>query len=296
MRWGGGVKGKPGVAMVVLLALPIGLPEIRMQEAPPAKEKPSSKSTRTGKATNKPARTQSAPTIKKLGDAQRTRALAELRNSFVQISAGELMMGSENDSSDEKPVHRVRISHPFEMGKYEVTQAQWEAVTGINRSRFKGANLPVTNISWHDVQEFIKKLNVRNHGYIYRLPTEAEWEYACRAGSTGEYSGNLDAMAWYHNNSGGTTHPVGTKQPNAWGLYDMHGNVAEWCQDRYSIDYYSQSPSVDPIGPSTGSDRVIREGDCLSGALRCRSAARNGFLPDKRGLNFVGFRLVRTLR
>jgi formylglycine-generating enzyme required for sulfatase activity len=191
--------------------------------------------------------------------------------NFVRIPAGEFQMGSENDS-DEQPVHRVKISRDFEMGKCEVTQAQWQAVMGNNPSRFEGDNLPVENVSWSDVQEFIKRLNQADSKYQYRLPTEAEWEYACRAGTTGDYAGDLDAMAWYEKNSGGKTHAVGQKQANAWGLYDMHGNVWEWCQDWYDSNYYRQSPGADPTGPTAGSARVFRGGSWDYAAACCRSA------------------------
>src|SRR6185295_12837821 len=129
-------------------------------------------------------------------------------------------------------VHKVRITRQFEIGKYEVTQEQWQAVMGDNPSNFKGANLPVEKVSWNDAQDFLLKLNARD-GYTYRLPTEAEWEYACRAGSMGDFAGELDDVAWYDKNSGSKTHPVGQKRPNVWGLYDMHGNVSEWCSDWY---------------------------------------------------------------
>lgn len=132
--------------------------------------------------------------------------------TFVQIQAGEFTMGSEKGLDGEKPVHKVRITKPFEIGKYEVTQEQWQAVMGDNPSNFKGAGLPVERVSWNDTQEFLIKLNAKRDGYIYRLPTEAEWEYACRAGSTGEYAGELDEMAWYDKNSGSKTHPVGQQQ------------------------------------------------------------------------------------
>ena len=183
------------------------------------------------------------------------------------------------------------------MGKYEVMQGQWQAVMGDNPSKVKDCSwqCPVENVSWEDAQQFIQKLNARNDGYTYRLPTEAEWEYACRAGSTGDFAGDLDAMGWYDKNSGDTTHPVGQKQPNAWGLYDMHGNVFEWCQDLYGSNYYAQSPSVDPRGPSSGSYRVIRGGGWFDNARSSRSANRNWFAPAHR-LDDLGFRLVRTLR
>jgi formylglycine-generating enzyme required for sulfatase activity len=216
-------------------------------------------------------------------------------DNFVRIDAGEFMMGSENGDADEKPVHRVRISRPFEMGKFEVTQAQWEAVTGSNPSYFKGAKLPVENVSWEDARQFIEKLNAQNDGYFYRLPTEAEWEYACRAGSTGDYAGNLDAMAWYGDISGAKTHPVGQKQPNAWGLYDMHGNVWEWCQDWYSANYYAQSPGADPQGPASGSARVTRGGGWNFSAVGCRSASRFRNASGSHN-RYLGFRLARTPR
>jgi formylglycine-generating enzyme required for sulfatase activity len=179
------------------------------------------------------------------------------------------------------------------MGKYEVTQAQWEAVMGNNPSRFKGPNRPVEMVSWDDAQAFIAALNRRNDGYVYRLPTEAEWEYACRAGSTGDYAGKLDEMGWYEENAGRQTHPVGQKQPNAWGLYDMHGNVSEWCQDSYRL--YPDGVVTDPQGPSSDSNRVIRGGGWGYAAAYCRSAYRYGLSPGYRDLA-LGFRLVRTAK
>jgi formylglycine-generating enzyme required for sulfatase activity len=157
---------------------------------------------------------------------------------FVLIAAGEFLMGSESGDSDEKPVHRVRISKNFYLGKYEVTQAQWHAVMGDNPSRFKGDTLPVEQVSWEDAQKFIERLNAQEGGTKYRLPTEVEWEYAARAGTTTAYSFGdnprpLGEYAWFSENFGNTTHPVGQKQPNPWGLYDMHGNVWEWVQDWY---------------------------------------------------------------
>jgi len=175
---------------------------------------------------------------------------------FVKIQPGEFMMGcSANDNAcndDEKPTHRVRITKPFEIGKYEVTQAQWRAVMGANPSVMQGDGRPVESVSKGEAQDFLNKLNALNDGYRYRLPTEAEWEYAARAGTTGAYAGKLDDVAWYAANSEDETHPVGKKKPNAWGLYDMEGNVREWVQDFYAANYYTSSPAEDPTGPAAG--------------------------------------------
>jgi len=227
-----------------------------------------------------------------------------LRNSlgmeFVLIPAGELQMGSNDTGADddEKPVHTVRLTKPFYLGKYEVTQAQWEAVMGNNRSHFKGDSAwPVESVSWEDVQEFIRRLNARERGTAsYRLPTEAEWEYAARAGSTTAYSfGNsasdLGRYAWYGDNAGGKTHPVGQLQPNAWGLYDMHGNVWEWVQDWFGT--YPSGTVADPAGPTSGSGRVYRGGGWRYGVRLCRSAHRGDVAPGNR-YDDLGVRLLRV--
>jgi formylglycine-generating enzyme required for sulfatase activity len=216
---------------------------------------------------------------------------------FVLIPAGTFQMGSNDGEDDEKPVHSVTISKPFYLGKYEVTQREWKAVMGSNPSYYKGDNRPVERVSWDDVQEFIKKLNAKEGGDKYRLPTEAEWEYACRAGSTtrwyfGDNENQLGDYAWYKANSGNETKPVGQKKPNAFGLYDMHGNVWEWCQDWYSKDYYGSSPKTDPTGPSSGSNRVRRGGSWGGTATIARAALRGTDFPDYRYGN-LGFRLLR---
>ena len=221
---------------------------------------------------------------------------------FVLIPAGEFIMGSEygGENNDEQPAHRVRISRPFYLGTYEVTQGQWEAVMRNNPSgAASNPNLPVENVSYEDVQKFIQKLNAQEGGTRYRLPTEAEWEYANRAGSTTAYSfgddpDQLGAYAWYGKNSDSKTHPVGQRKPNAWGLYDMYGNVYEWVQDWYAWDYYQQSFSQDPQGPESGSARLIR--GCswnADSAEHCRSADRGFGSPGLR-YNALGFRLLRT--
>jgi formylglycine-generating enzyme required for sulfatase activity len=173
---------------------------------------------------------------------------------FVKIAPGEFVMGcstgDEACDADEKPAHRVQITKAFEIGKYEVTQAQWQAVMGSNPSTIKGDDHPVETVSKNDAHDFLEHLNAKNDGYRYRLPTEAEWEYAARAGST--KTASLDEVAWYAANSGDETHPVGQKKPNAWGLYDMLGNVREWVEDLYGRDYYSASPLADPTGQQAG--------------------------------------------
>jgi len=216
---------------------------------------------------------------------------------FTLILAGEFQMGSANGSDNERPVLTVRISKPFYLGIYEVTQGQWEAVMGDNPSRFTGdPNRPVENVSWDDVQKFIDKLNTKEGGTKYRLPTEAEWEYAARAGSKtaysfGDDSSQLSKYAWFGDNAGNTTHLVGKLQPNVWGLYDMHGNVWEWVQDWYGK--YTAEPVTDPQGPAAGSYRVIRGGGWGYGAGGCRSAYPPRNAPGYR-LVSLGFRLLRT--
>ena len=181
------------------------------------------------------------------------------------------------------------------MGQTEVTQAQYRAIMGTNPSYFKGDKLSVERVSWNDVREFCGKLS-RKEQKTYRLPTEAEWEYACRAGtkmqfSFGDSNSSLSAYAWYSDNSNTTTHPVGQKHPNALGLYDMHGNVWEWCSDYYHEDYYSNSESIDPKGPSSGQGRVIRGGSMSSNSQLCRPASRDWLSPGYQTKD-VGFRVV----
>jgi formylglycine-generating enzyme required for sulfatase activity len=182
-----------------------------------------------------------------------------IRMEFVVIPPGRFVMGSDRWMDDQKPPHEVQITKGFQMGKYEVTQAQWEAVMGNNPSEFKGPNKPVDSVSWDDAEKFLQKLNEMNDGYLYRLPTEAEWEYAARAGTVTDYDSDLDTF-WDGQNSGGETHPVGQKKPNAWGLYDMLGNVWEWCQDWYDPHYYAKSPIADPQGPPSGMPITKKEG------------------------------------
>lgn len=213
---------------------------------------------------------------------------------MVYVQGGTFQMGSNYGESDEKPVHSVTLDD-FYIGKYEVTQAQWRAVMGSNPSRFKGDSLPVEMVSWNEVQEFIKRLNAKT-GKTYRLPTEAEWEYAARGGNRSKgykYSGSnkIKDVAWYIGNSGYKTHPVGTRKPNELGVYDMSGNVCEWCQDGYRYDTYSSSPQKNPQGPSSGPFWVLRGGSWYDYFFRCRSANRIYYGPDHRDI-YCGFRLV----
>jgi formylglycine-generating enzyme required for sulfatase activity len=220
---------------------------------------------------------------------------------LVLIPAGEFLMGSpateEGRYSDEQQ-HRVRITKPYYLGATEVTQTQYEAVMRENLSDFKGPQRPVETVSWDDAASFCDRLSAlqaeKVAGRTYRLPTEAEWEYASRAGSTARYAYGDDAAAlgdhaWFVDNSSETTHPVGEKQPNAWGLYDMHGNVWEWCADWYGE--YTNSLVDDPTGPATGSERVHRGGCWLDPATDCRTAYRGKVRPFIR-VSDLGFRVA----
>ena len=220
---------------------------------------------------------------------------------MVKVEAETFMMGATSEmkdsyddpDSDEKPVHQVTLTNDYYMGKYEVTQALWQAVMGSNPSNFKGDNLPVEEVSWNDCQEFISKLNSLT-GRKFRLPTEAEWEYAARGGKKSrsyQYSGssNISDVAWYDGNSVNKTHPVGTKQANELGIYDMTGNVWEWCSDWYG--FYSSSSQTNPTGADSGSSRVFRGGSWYGNARYCRLSFRDCTPPDCRGYN-LGLRLA----
>ena len=220
---------------------------------------------------------------------------------FVGVPAGTFVMGSpegeEGRFNDEGPQREVTLSRGFWMGKHEVTQGEWEAVMGRNPSEFTacGAECPVESVSWNEVQEFMGRLNEREaaagSAARYRLPTEAEWEYAARAGTAGARYGELDAIAWYGDNSDRTTHPVGEKTANAWGLHDMLGNVWEWVSDWYGE--YPSGAVTDPTGPDTGSNRGLRGGSWFNTAGYVRSALRNNVAPGYR-YGSIGIRLVRT--
>ncbi len=221
--------------------------------------------------------------------------LPEFTNSigmkFKLIPTGMFTMGGGGVS------RKVTLTQSFQMGVHEVTQAQYEQVMGVNPSQFKGANNPVETVRWEDAVGFCRNLSElpaeKAAGRVYRLPTEAEWEYACRAGTTTNYSfgyndSDLGLYAWYAVNSGGRTHPVGGKKPNSWGLYDMHGNVWEWCQDRFAP--YPSGFLTDPTGPEVGSHRVIRGGSYLLSGEFSRSGFRRK-LTGVIGLDDYGFRV-----
>jgi formylglycine-generating enzyme required for sulfatase activity len=229
-----------------------------------------------------------------------------VKMSLVLIPAGKFTMGSqpgdEGKKPDELPPHEVTISMPFYMGIYEVRQQEYEAVTGANPSTDRSKNLPVHNVSWDDCMSFCKQASIKT-GKTVRLPTEAEWEYACRAGtktrfSFGDDAGDVRKYANYRDRSytpvmtGVSKNdfpsdghdkdaPVGTYKPNPWGLYDMHGNVNEWCSDWYGESYYASSPSVDPKGPADGDRKVQKGGSCVDDALYLRSARRCSNTPSK---------------
>jgi formylglycine-generating enzyme required for sulfatase activity len=221
----------------------------------------------------------------------------------VRIPAGRFQMGSPTSevghATDEAPVREVSISRPFWLGAWEVTQEQWQSVMGSNPSTFQPATnasqLPVERVSWNDAQDFLNRLNALGLGR-FRLPTEAEWEYAARAGSSERFSFGDDPgyrtlanHAWFYSRAEGRSHPVGAKRPNAWNLYDMYGNVWEWCSDWFAP--YSAGPAVDPQGPPTGREKVIRGGSWFNEPEALRSANRHRHPPESRQTN-LGLRIV----
>jgi formylglycine-generating enzyme required for sulfatase activity len=254
----------------------------------------------------------------KPGDAEATRLMAEAKEhlssartltlnlgggvtmDLVYIKPGVFMMGGNQDKKlpwqgVEKPIHEVAITRGFYIGKYEVTQAQYEIIMGGNPSKWKEPNRPVEQVSWNEAVEF-SRLATQRTRIQFRLPTEAEWEYACRAGSVGRYCFGSDETgladyAWHRSNSGLQTHPVGQKRPNAWGLHDMHGNVCEWVADWYGVGYYANSPQENPTGPGAGTQRVLRGNMWGSLSDRCRSGIRIKANPSQRQDSY-GFRVV----
>ena len=241
--------------------------------------------------------------LQKLIDKTENSAVEETATNdafdMVFVQSGSFNMGSNNGKADEKPIHTVSLSD-FYIGKSEVTQKQWRAVMGTDppELKFVGCdNCPVESVSWNDIQEFLTKLNQRNPSKHYRLPTEAEWEFAARGGNKSNgyiYSGSnsLNDVAWNTSNSGSKTHEVGGLQANELGIFDMTGNVWEWCSDWYGEKYYSISPSQNPTGPSSGTYRVLRGGSWFDVSGNCRVACRYWVSPTARVIDF-GFRVAR---
>lgn len=290
------------ILTLLLMLCPIGMAAqstITRHKPKPAvtKPKPAAKPKAKPKTKPAPRRNSTHHSSSTSSTVNLSAELNKLINDMVYVSGGTFTMGGTSEQgsdaeSDEKPTHSVTLSSYY-ICKYEVTQALWRAVMGSNPSNFKGDNLPVECVSWNDCQTFINRLNSYT-GRNFRLPTEAEWEFAARGGNYSrhyKYSGSnyIGDVAWYDDNSGNRTHPVGTKQPNELGLYDMSGNVYEWCSDWYgSYSSYSQS---DPTGPNSGSNRVFRGGGGINLARRCRSSYRCNNAPGY-GNGDLGLRLV----
>lgn len=273
-----------------LKSIVVKYPEVAAELEPGNKKEPESK------PESKPEVVHSKNIIKFLG------------MEFVLIKPGTFMMGSSADEpgrDNDETQHSVTLTKKFYIQTTEVTQGQWRKAMESNPPYFKdgGEDCPIESVSFDDCQEFIRKLNKQENTNKYRLPTEAEWEYACRAGSKTAFANgditkkdlvhnaNIDQIGWYSANSGRITHPVGQKKPNKWGLYDMHGNVWEWCQDRYGR--YPYQYLIDPEGPSSGARRVFKGGSWLNDAAQCRSANRFRDIPSFKS-RYLGFRLVMT--
>lgn len=290
------------ILTLLIMLCPIGMAAqstITRHKPKPAvtKPKPAAKPKAKPKAKPAPRRNSTHHSSSTSSTVSLSAELNKLINNMVYVSGGTFTMGSTSEQGsdaydDEKPTHNVTLSSYY-ICKYEVTQALWRAVMGSNPSNFKGDNLPVECVSWNDCQTFINRLNSYT-GRNFRLPTEAEWEFAARGGNYSrhyKYSGSnyIGDVAWYDDNSGNRTHPVGTKQPNELGLYDMSGNVYEWCSDWYgSYSSYSQS---NPTGAASGSHRVLRGGSWIYFARGCRSSYRFSNTPGS-SRNDLGLRLV----
>ena len=291
---------------LVPLCLLAQVPVTRNSTKPKAKSKTeqTTKPAPAKKKTNQPAkpsaakRTSASASSSRQSISSQTFTVNGVSFDMMYVKGGTFIMGATSEQGsdaygNEKPTHRVTLSS-FYIGKYEVTQALWKAVMGNNPSKMKGDNLPVETVSWNDCQDFIRKMNALT-GKNFRLPTEAEWEFAARGGNNSrgyKYAGsnNIGDVAWYDNNSGSKTHVVGTKSPNELGIYDMSGNVWEWCQDWYGS--YSSASQTNPTGASSGSYRVLRGGSWNYSARDCRSSHRYCCTPVSRGYFSFGLRLV----
>ena len=284
------------ILTLLLMLCPIGMAAqstiTRNKPKPPVtKPKPAAKPKPKAKTKPAPRRNNTSHSGSTSSTVSLSAELNKLINNMVYVSGGTFIMGGD-ESSDQTPTHSVTLSSYY-ICKYEVTQALWRAVMGSNPSKFKGDNLPVEQVSWNDCQTFINRLNSYT-GRNFRLPTEAEWEFAARGGNYSrryKYSGSnyIGDVAWYTDNSGNRTHPVGTKQANELGLYDMSGNVWEWCSDWYgSYSSYSQS---NPTGATSGFGRVERGGNWCGLARYCCSSHRSYYAPGN-SFDDLGLRLV----
>ena len=284
------------ILTLLIMLCPIGMAAqstiTRNKPKPPVtKPKPAAKPKPKAKTKPAPRRNNTSHSGSTSSTVSLSAELNKLINNMVYVSGGTFIMGGD-ESSDQTPTHSVTLSSYY-ICKYEVTQALWRAVMGSNPSKFKGDNLPVEQVSWNDCQTFINRLN-NYTGRNFRLPTEAEWEFAARGGNYSrhyKYSGSnyISDVAWYCDNSGNRTHPVGTKQANELGLYDMSGNVWEWCSDRYgSYSSYSQS---NPTGATSGFGRVERGGNWCGLARYCCSSHRSYYAPGN-SFDDLGLRLV----
>ena len=282
------------ILTLLLMLCPIGMAAqstITRHKPKPAVTKPKPAAKPKAKPKPTPRRNSTHHSSSTSSTVSLSAELNKLINNMVYVSGGTFIMGGD-ESSDQTPTHSVTLSSYY-ICKYEVTQALWRAVMGSNPSKFKGDNLPVEQVSWNDCQTFINRLNSYT-GRNFRLPTEAEWEFAARGGNYSrhyKYSGSnyISDVAWYCDNSGNRTHPVGTKQANELGLYDMSGNVWEWCSDRYgSYSSYSQS---NPTGATSGFGRVERGGNWCGLARYCCSSHRSYYAPGN-SFDDLGLRLV----
>jgi sulfatase modifying factor 1 len=275
-----------GVAMLVMLAGIYWLyPRPKETVVPEAKNEPKAEMAYA------PPATPAVPAPKEETPVAKTEAVPQLID-FVPIPAGNFFMGSDVDDEQMRPKHMVRITRPFEMAATETTEKQWNEVMGIAKP---GSKLPKVNVSWKETQAFIAKLNQRADGYLYRLPTEAEWEYAARGKSTDDRPRNIDDMAWYYDNSGGRMHEVGTRLANGFGLYDMLGNVYEWTGDWFEEGYYAKSPAANPPGGAPGKIKINRGGAYDTQGMQVSMGWRFGDELDTK-LEKLGFRVVRTKR
>jgi formylglycine-generating enzyme required for sulfatase activity len=239
------------------------------------------------------------------GQPGEVRELTNLKIKFCWCPPGDFQMGSPETAPNHQlneTQYKVTLSRGFWMQQTELTQDQYQQLMGSNPAFYKGEQNPVESVTWTEATEFGRRLSElppeKKAGNLFRLPTEAEWEYACRAGSTtvfchGDDEAGLEEYAWYHQNSARTTHPVGEKKPNAWGLHDMHGNVSEWCQDFFGD--YPREAAIDPRGPKSGDKRTLRGGGWFQVAMWARSSHRDAYVPSARYVG-LGFRLVATMQ